>query len=169
MATASSESRIVGRSALPGLVISVVLGVMLLTALSDLPARWTYIESILPIVTRWPNIDEQYRLVSDPAPYDLLKQADMLLPGNATVLLVTSGQDVGHREYITYHRALYFLAPRPIWWLSPAPSDGSWKSRWWIAAALDPTTIPKVAQEKEATYLLAYGVKEGLPSGEIVL
>ena len=43
-----------------------------------------------------------------------MRAADAVLPGQATVLLVTSGQNVRHLEYPTFHRALYLLAPALI-------------------------------------------------------
>ncbi|HYO49751.1 MAG TPA: hypothetical protein VEW94_07855, partial [Chloroflexia bacterium] len=132
----------------------------LISAVADFPNRWAYIEARLPLARLWAEPDEQNRLQSAPAPYDLLREADAALPPHAAVLLVTPGRDIGRQEYITYHRALYFLAPRPVWWLAPTPSDGTWKSRWWISAPITPDSIRAIAAEKGAQYVLAYGIED---------
>src|SRR5687768_6851277 len=152
----------------PRRVVYVVLALALLAAAVDVPNRWVTIESILPVTRLWADPDAQYQARIAFAPQDLLRAADATLPREATVLLVTSGQDVGRREYTTYHRALYLLAPRPVWWLSPAPSDGSWKSRWWISAPLTEASIRNVAAEKGADYILAYDISPPILLGRKV-
>ena len=142
----------------PRRVVHSALALALLAAAADLPNRWATIESTLPVTRLWSDPDAQYRAQIAFAPHDLLRAADAALPHEATVLLVTSGQDVARREYTTYHRALYLLAPRAVWWMSPAPSDGSWKSRWWISAPLTPDSIRSIAAEKGADYVLAYDI-----------
>ena len=102
-------------------------------------------------------------------PYDLLRTADAILPRNVTVLLVTPGRDVRHHEYTLFHRALYFLAPRSVWWLAPAPLDGSWESRWWIFAPLTPEFVHAIAAEKGASYILAYDLPQPLAVGQQVM
>jgi|GEM_PF-2590851 len=167
---APSRERIASRTpARYNLIVQVALAIALLTAVADLPSRWAYIESILPVVQHWSNPDEQYRLQITPAPYDLLKRANEVLPRDATVLLVTSGREVAGPEYITYHRALYFLAPRPVWWLTAAPPDGSWKSRWWISAPLTPDSIRATAADKRASYVLTYRLHQPLAIGREVV
>jgi hypothetical protein len=113
--------------------------------------------------------DEQYRLHLGSVPYDLLRAAEANVPRDATVLLVTPGRDTGTLEYITYHRALYFLAPRPVWWAVPTPPDGTWKSRWWISTPITPEAIRTLAAAKGASYLLVFDVAQSLPLGERVL
>lgn len=149
----------------PRRVVHVVLALALLAATADLPNRWATIEATLPVTRLWSDPDAQHQAQIPFAPQDLLRAADAVLPREATVLLVTSGQDVGRREYITYHRALYLLAPRSVWWLSPAPSDGSWKSRWWIPAPLTIDSIRAIAAEKGATYVLAYNISPPILEG----
>jgi hypothetical protein len=63
--------------------------------------------------------------------HDALVAADTLLPPDAVVLLVTPGSDIRRSEYVAFHRALYVLSPRPVWWAAPAVRDGTWESRWW--------------------------------------
>lgn len=131
---------------------------MVLTAIIGLPGQVANLRAALPVIRLWSDGHAQHRLQLGDVPYDLLQAADATLPADRPLLLVTSGRDVRRFEYITYHRALYFLAPRPVWWLSPAPSDGSWESRWWISSPLSAEAIRAVAAEKGAPCLLAVGV-----------
>lgn len=106
-----------------------------------------------------------------------LQRADHALPRDASVLLVTPGVDVRHREYTTFHRALYWLTPRSVWWLTSVAPDSSWESRWWISGPLTGETILRVAAEKRVTHLLTWDSVEmpavgsssaDLPSGAIL-
>lgn len=112
------------------------------------------------LVANWPTFrlwfqpDAQYRLALGDVPYDLLQEVNQLLPANVGLLLVTNGQDVRHLEYTTFHRALYFLAPRPVWWLSPAAPDQTWESRWWISRPVTAANIADVAQAKGLSCVL---------------
>ena len=115
------------------------LALSLLVAAANLPRLVQgFILPLLPVLRQWRDPDAQNRLLFPDVPYDLLRGADALVPREASVLLVTSGRDVRGREYVTFHRALCLLAPRPVWWLSPAPPDGAWESRWWLSAPLTP-------------------------------
>ena len=114
-----------------GRVARVALAVVLLTAMAQLPGQLASLRARLPVISLWSQPEAPYRLQLRDVPYDLLRTADAILPRNVTVLLITSGRDVRHREYTMFHRALYFLAPRRVWWLTPAPPDGTWESRWW--------------------------------------
>ena len=79
-----------------------------------------------------------------------------------------SGGEVRRAEYITFHRAIYFLAPRPVWWQSPAPTDGTWESRWWISAPLTPAAVAAVAASRGATCVLADDIRPILALGRLV-
>ena len=107
-----------------------------------------------PILRLWFQPDAQYRLALGEVPYDLLQQVNQQLPAEAGLLLVTDGRDVRHWEYTTFHRALYFLAPRPVWWLSPAAPDQSWESRWWISRPVTAANITALAQAKGLSCVL---------------
>lgn len=150
-------------------IACVALSLALLTALFDLPNRITAVANALPTVRLLLDPDEQYRLQLGAVPYDLLRAADAALPRDATVLLVTPGRDIGTLEYIIYHRALYFLAPRALWWAAPTPPDGTWKSHWWLPTPLTPQALRELAAAKGASYLLVFDVAEPLPLGVLVL
>ncbi len=108
-------------------------------------------------VLRWlPDANAQSRQQLGAELYDTLTAADAVLPHGASVLLVTPGLDVRHREYVAFHRALYYLAPRPVWWMNPAPSDGTSEARWWTPAPLSAESIASVAKSKSTRFILFY-------------
>jgi hypothetical protein len=140
-------------------IVYSVLGLALLSAFLDLPYQWAYVQPVLNVARLWSDSDAQHRIQAYEGSYDLLREADRMLPADASVLLVTPGREVASREYTAYHRALYLLAPRPVWWLSPAPSDGTWKARWWISAPLEFETMRSVATGRSAKYVLFYNLE----------
>jgi hypothetical protein len=133
-----------------------VFGAMLLAAVLDLPRRSVEAWSSLQVVLNWDRPEEQFAQRYAPASYALITAVDTTLPPSASLLLVTSGRDTWRREYILYHRLLYALAPRPVWWVAPTTPDGSWKSRWWIFAPLTEQTVLAVAQAKGSTHALLF-------------
>ena len=138
-----------------------VLALAIMGALAlQLPAQLGDLERALPAVRLWATPEAQARLVVTDAPYDLLRAADAALPREATVLLVTDGDDVRHRDYTTFHRALYDLAPRPVRWITPAPGDGTWEARWWTTAPLTAAAICAETARANATHILLVALPE---------
>jgi len=124
-------------------------------------ARTAYSEAVglaseSAVLRLFPDYDAQARLVQGAELYDALKAADAELPREATVLFITSGADPRHDEYVAFHRALYWLAPRPVWWANPAQPDGTWESRWWIQTPLSSEHIEKLARAKYADVVLLF-------------
>lgn len=113
-----------------------------------------YLLPVLPAALLAHDPTAQARTVHSAFPYDILRDTDRVLSANARVLLVTDGREVRRREYITFHRALYYLVPRVAYWMSPAPPDGTWEARWWISAPLTQQSILQLAREKDAGYVL---------------
>ena len=133
------------------------LTIVLLSGLLQQPAQFELlVRPVLPLLRLWNQPDAQYRALLGDAPYDLLRETDALLPPSARVLLVTPGRDARRLEYTLFHRALYFLAPRSVWWLTPAPADGAWESRWWISAPLTAPAVQAVARDRQATHILVF-------------
>ena len=114
------------------------------------------VRPVIPLLPLWNQPDAQYRALLGDAPYDLLRETDALLPPSARVLLVTPGRDARRLEYTLFHRALYFLAPRSVWWLTPAPAGGAWESRWWISAPLTAAAVQAAARERQVTHILVF-------------
>ena len=90
-------------------------------------------------------------------PIAMLREINRIVPPHARILLVTDGSDVRHFEYSLYHRALYLLTPREIFWMSPAPSDGTWEARWWRSEPANDETIARVAKQFDVDYVLMVG------------
>jgi hypothetical protein len=146
-----------------------VFALVLLTAACQFISQLTFLWANGPVIRLWSDVDAQHRLQLKDIPYDLLQTVDSVLPRDASVLLVTPGQNVRRHEYLTFHRALYFLTPRPVWWLTAALSDGTWESRWWISTPLTPESIRAVAREKNTSYVLVCGVADFLPLGRQIV
>lgn len=108
----------------------------------------------LPLLLQLSDRAAQARYVVGSDRFDMFAAADAMLSSRAAVLLVTAGSDPRHREYVTFHRALYQLAPRPVWWVNPATPDGTWESRWWIPSPLTADTLQKIARDKNISFLL---------------
>ncbi|MEO6349353.1 MAG: hypothetical protein ABIP53_01755 [Candidatus Limnocylindrales bacterium] len=139
-------------------VIAVAMGATFLALAMQLPGMLTETRAAAEATSLWSRPDEFYRRLPEGVPFDLLSTADALLPSGATVLLVTNGADVRIRDYTTFHRALYFLAPRPVHWMTPAPSDGTWESRSWTTRDLSRDSICGYADEVGAGNLLLVDV-----------
>lgn len=141
----------------------------LLVSAAQFPQR--VIGFALPILSSaqlWFDADAQHELAMLPAPFSVLRAANELLPTNARVLLVTDGGDVRHREYTTFHRALYMLTPRAVIWISPAPHDGTWESKWWRSVPLTAASLQEIAAQFEIDYLLVLApIPTGL-RGEVI-
>ena len=144
-----------GRPTALRILSAAALVVILLAGVAQLPHQWRmFVQPALPIVRLWADADAQHRLQYADVSYDLLRAVEAAVPADATVLLVTSGDDVRGHEYRTFHRALYVLAPRPVWWQSPAPPDDTWESKWWISAPLDAAHVLSTAADHGADYVL---------------
>ncbi len=146
---------------LPFLVIVFINAATLPGQIAEIKRHW-------PVIRLWHDPAAQMTRLLEDVPYQSLKTAAETLAPDVTVLLVTSGEDVRRREYTTYHRALYLLAPRPVWWFSPAPSDGTWESRWWISRSLTTDNIDAVVDEKTADCLLLVDVAALSEYGNLV-
>jgi hypothetical protein len=107
-----------------------------------------YRANVWPLLRRWSEPVDQARLAASPALADVLIEADRRLPPDASVAFLTAGQDVDTTEYIAFHRALYYLSPRPVWWVVQNPEVQSERQPRWFQASPPP----------DAQWLLAYQV-----------
>jgi hypothetical protein len=127
----------------------------------------TFLASELPVLQLFPDFDAQSRLQQGEALYDTLRAADVILPPDAAVLLVTAGTEARHQEYVAFHRALYTLTPRLVWWANPAVPSGTWESRWWMETPLSAERLNALADAHNADFILFWQVRvpEGFASG----
>jgi hypothetical protein len=108
--------------------------------------------NVWPLLRRWSDPPAQAQLAASPALADVLIEADRRLPADARVALLTAGDDVDTSEYIAFHRALYYLSPRPVWWVVANPDPASGRGPRWYHTALP----------AEADWVLGY--QTSLPS-----
>jgi hypothetical protein len=96
------------------------------------------------------------RLAYGAADYDLLEWVRRETPPQATILLLSSSpQTYGDPSYVLYHRALYHLYPRSIWWAAPVPLDRY--PAWWSYTDLSEPDLRAKAEAHGATVILAVG------------
>ncbi|HYY89120.1 MAG TPA: hypothetical protein VFA49_10020 [Chloroflexota bacterium] len=114
-----------------------------------------------PLLRLWSQPIEQARLAAGPELVDVFFAADLRLPADARVALLTTGQDVDGREYVTYHRALYYLSPRSVWWLVEAPPvESERRPRWYTEVPRDDdAAVVARARRLGAQWLLGFGVE----------
>jgi hypothetical protein len=134
----------------------VLLAICVASALQFPALAQAFALPALPLARLWLEPEAQYRAALGNVPYAALRAADAALPREARVLLVTDGRDVRAREYTTFHRALYWLTPRAVVWLSPAPHDGTWQARWWHSAPLRADTLLQWAHAQQLDYVLIF-------------
>jgi hypothetical protein len=147
----------------------IALWLSVLAALLLFPSRVRdFVLPVLPRAALAASPADQTRFAVAPVPYDAFIQSHRILPPDARVLLVTDGADVRTREYQSYHRALYYLTPRPVWWMSPAPSDGTWESGWWHSAPLTETSIRAFAAAQNTDFILLLAAPNLFPSAPLL-
>ena len=136
--------------------------------LARLPWSLSYARDALPALLAWNDPASQHRLTYAGEAYDFLRVADARLPPDEPLLLVTPGTDVRRLEYTVFHRALYFLTPRPIVWATPAVPDGSWETRLFRSVPLEAGALRATAATAGVRCLLAWRAQIPEETGERV-
>jgi len=102
---------------------------------------------------------ERLRIAYAPADYDLLRWVKERTPAEAVILLATpDAEPRGTADDVLYHRALYLLYPRRVWWVAPARRKTY--PEWWITAEPARETLRHLAQERGARVVLTCGFAE---------
>ncbi|MDX1523628.1 MAG: hypothetical protein R3264_18515, partial [Anaerolineae bacterium] len=131
------------------------LALILISQLVYLPDRlafWHYLYDLTTAET----ITDRYRLAYGAADYDFLVWVEQQTPPTSTILLVTAGdRTYGDPTYVLYHRALYHLAPRTVWWA--APVEPTRYPVWWLTTDLSADSILTLAQARRADVIIAEG------------
>jgi hypothetical protein len=131
------------------------VGLILLGQLNYLPGRLAHFWEIMALLAA-PDPLDKARLTYGEANYDLLLWVEQLAPPEATILLVTaSPATYGDPSYVLYHRAMYRLAPRSIWWAAPVPRRPY--PAWWHETDLSQTSLLTLAARQQASLILAVG------------
>ncbi|MBE7475081.1 MAG: hypothetical protein HS114_38630, partial [Anaerolineales bacterium] len=149
------------KNLLPGLALLLVI----IGQLNYLPARLDYLRQ-LAIFARAEPV-EAARLAYQPANYDLLIWVEQHTDPDATLLLLTaSPRTYGDPAYVLYHRALYHLYPRPVWWAAPVPANRY--PAWWLPTDLTQADILTLAEKHGAVAILAEGFDHPPISGTVI-
>lgn len=140
------------------------LALLLITAgqLNYLPARLDFLRQLGVLA----QIDTQdaNRLAYGAASYDLLTWVEQNTAPDTTLLLFTaSPRTYGDPAYVLYHRALYHLYPRTVWWAAPVPQTRY--PAWWIFTDLTEANILALAHKYHASAVLADGFSRPPISG----
>src|SRR5687768_4205934 len=123
--------------------------------LNYLPARLDFLRQLLAFA-RDKDSQEVTRLAYSAANYDLLAWVEQETSPETTLLLLTaSPRTYGDPSYVLYHRAIYHLYPRNVWWAAPVPPTRY--PVWWTFTALTEDDILILAQNCQATAILADG------------
>ena len=142
------------RSTLPTWLFRLAVLLVLAGQLNYVPGRLNFLRQVWGFVRADDQTDA--RLAYGAADYDLLEWVKQETPPQATILLLTaSPQTYGDPSYVLYHRALYHLYPRSIWWAAPVPRDRY--PAWWIDTDLSEADIRARADEYKARVILAVG------------
>jgi hypothetical protein len=135
---------------LPWLALSLIIA----GQLNYLPARLDFLRQ-LGMLARVDSQDAS-RLAYGTANYDLLVRVEQNTPPDATLLLLTaSPRTYGDPVYVLYHRALYHLYPRTVWWAAPVPPTRY--PAWWNFTYLTEANILALAQKYQTSVVLADG------------
>lgn len=149
------------KNLLPWLALTLVV----IGQLNYAPARFDYLRQ-LTVFARAERA-EAARLAYYPASYDLLVWVEQHTTPDTTLLLLTaSSRTYGDPSYVLYHRALYHLYPRPVWWAAPVPANRY--PVWWLPTDLTETNILTLAEEHGATVVLADGFAQPPISGAVI-
>jgi hypothetical protein len=137
-------------------VVSTLVVLAAVALVQSVPGEIRYLRSAWPILRLWPDGAAQRRAQLGAELHETLIAADAAIPKSSSVLLVTAGVSPRQREYEVFHRTLYHLAPRPMWWMNPALPDTTWEARWWISAPLDASAVKATALARNAAFVLFY-------------
>lgn len=111
------------------------------------------------IFTHLPDQTAAARFAYGAADYDLLTWIERQTSPETTILLVSaSPRTYGDPAYVLYHRALYRLYPRQVWWAAPVPATRY--PAWWTPTDLSAADLLALARRYQATTVLASGFRE---------
>lgn len=152
-----------------GIEVFLGLALVLLAQMAFMPDRLQTFRELAPYLAQPWDSPARMRLAlarGGEDLYDFLMLCDRILPRDATLLLVTgSTQDYG-REYFAYHRSVYHLYPRRVWWAASFAVQGS--PTWWIPSDLTPESVSRIAAQVGASYVIAYEMPSRPPLGVLI-
>jgi len=140
--------------------------VIIIGQLNYLPARFDFLRQLLAFAQA-KDSQEVPRLAYGAVNYDLLTWVEQETSPETTLLLLTaSSRTYGDPSYVLYHRAIYHLYPRQVWWTAPVPPTRY--PAWWTFTDLTEDDILILAQKYQATTILADGFARPPASGPVL-
>jgi hypothetical protein len=131
-----------------------------------LPQRLDYVQRLLAYARLEDPLDAA-RLAYGAADYDLLEWVRQNTAPDTTLLLVTaSEQTYGDPSYVLYHRAIYHLYPRDVWWA--APVEPKRYPAWWSPVELGETELLRIAARHRASVILSAGFSHPPIQGSVL-
>ncbi|MBE7553576.1 MAG: hypothetical protein HS126_21100 [Anaerolineales bacterium] len=147
---------------LPWLALSLII----VGQLNYLPARLDFLYQLGVLAQA--DVQDATRLAYGAASYNLLAWVEQNTTPNTTLLLLTtSPQTYGDPVYVLYHRALYHLYPRTVWWAAPVPPTRY--PAWWTFTDLTEVNILALAQKYYASAILADGFTRPPIPGQVLV
>jgi hypothetical protein len=114
---------------------------------------------------RMPDREARSRAAIGAEISDLLSRIEIETPAGEPVLLVTrdAGTQPPYAPYVLYHRALYHLYPRRVWWAVVEPPPRA--PAWWIPTSGRSDELVELAQRLGASVIVNVGASGGSPPG----
>jgi hypothetical protein len=93
--------------------------------------------------------------------YDLLRRVGSEVPDGTPILLVTrdAATQPPYSPYVLYHRALYHLYPRRVWWAVVEPPRRV--PAWWLSTSGRPDEVVELAERLGAGAAVTIGLPDG--------
>ena len=140
-----------------------VLGV---GAVALIAVQALYLPTRLDLVTeglrfsRIPDPEGRLRAALGAEMYDLLRRVGSEVPAGTPVLLVTrdAGTHPPYAPYVLYHRALYHLYPRRVWWAVVEPPRRV--PAWWLSTSGRPDEVVELAERLGAGAAVTIGLPD---------
>lgn len=134
------------------------LWLLLLPAVVQLPAQFRLAGSRAAAIGQWRSPEAQLQaIVGDGVDVSVIDGADHLLPAHARIVVITPGRDPRRAERLAFFRSRYWLTPRPVWWITDAPRDGSWESQSWNPDPLTQASVGAFVRQHGVTHALVFG------------
>lgn len=122
-----------------------------------LPQRLAFWQQLVTFAQAGPA--KAIQMAYQPADYSLLTWVEQhTLPDTTLLLLTASPRTYGDPSYVLYHRAMYHLYPRSVWWAAPALQDRY--PAWWLPTDLSASQILTLAHQHQTSAILADGFSQ---------
>lgn len=141
--------------------------VLAVGAVALIAVQASYLPTRLDLVTegmlfsRIPDREDRLRAAVGAEMYDLLRRVGSEVPDGTPILLVTrdAATQPPYSPYVLYHRALYHLYPRRVWWAVVEPPRRA--PAWWLSTSGRPDEVVELAERLGAGAAVTIGLPDG--------